>query len=1381
MDKEQEDFLQSAKAWWAVENRIKPIVEEPQQVLLMRIPMSQYEAGAQKLVGMKDTPDKQGNLYVALMQMFFEAITRLNTEITKAQHFLDYRSASPERAQRAWAKLYVEMVPKDEDPEITRKRKEDFDRLMDAMPDMDRSMVFWPPGTPMAEIRFWLLVDDQYYSVASMIIEMLEEVFRERSDYGTKKKNPGLRNADTLALPDDMGPAAMVMYNALPGQHWKLMGSIGDYLNAVGLYLQKPEVTELPEYTSMSLLKQTHPGNPATLFNPANVSLVCQGCVPHKDYTNIYNYASFGVTATKNVQRYDRAQKKNVESTITHTPLKFKFVHPENVIQIPIQEATPEIMNRKVMPKEQFDHYWQAYAEWYAKTLPIGRYSLAEITGNQPNSRAAPSSDSNSDPMDVQQASLQANDAPCVTGNIVDRNCDASDASRKQWAHIATMFGGGTVAFEKSRDLHTNRLSAFELRTRQNIIDQSGSGPSNDKIAQVIQMCEKQHQRVMEEAEAVAESLIDRRARNVAWNETEIREYGHLGTDTQIRYAVALRRAEAFQRSSMASIASLVADSGELPDTEMAYARFGARMLGKVLSDEAQFVVPIFDDQLSVFANFVAWIMQQMEDVELFSSAHVNGFISWIAKNSCLRRQLGMVFNIMIIGAAGTAKSYLLNLIERWSISGTCQVFNHISPKSLHSDTPQNSQIRLTHELTEEFMNQRNPKADSKLAADYKDMLTRGELGYNVLQLRANGGRSNRCVVTPHNSVHIMAGNLTGVNMGVPLKTRFHYISSSEVNNAYRSNKTISNMALNNGCEPASISKEQRRFRHYSRIVHFLFWLMEFAIACKILPQPTLLCTVAVVQDCSTILKKHITCEQTLSRCTDRIKIFARELVILMAIQYLYFTNIAEYRDVPFSPLQILDAGRFLVDTEEIALFTAVLISKAVENMNKIAVLKAFALDVLSRMKVPAYTEKMFKLSKAAYVPAEVYRNNVGARMNEQRGVTSPGAREQNAPLVNLPTGAPRVNGGMQEVYGSDAAAESMRAQRVAYARSLMPGMTQDTADKIARNEYDFSYLYVKDKPHKYAMVLRQIMEDNPDKFSELIAVEQIHEVLVETSREVSRMPQFNQGSAEKIDILCGKKPPQQAEKDLDSMVHEIEVTESGMFVHYRLFQQAKAWLTMDSNSAMENEIAKLQNEFTRDRRIMIGTTVPEAPFAFKTVEIKKREKKMVIENPFRRLNASTQLLNKSYKGGKAPPSNGDRIHANDEELCRPLEDQCMLRHMLAMHVLTDDDAVLESVSIRKLDEEIIAAARTEESIASGKDEKDVKFMRYPEDMLAEIRKRVARENEVHAAESRNTEKEEIAAPVQKAAPEKREPCKNSDIEALRVFKKRRVSVVNAN
>lgn len=1348
--------VQDTTKWWPVEYKATGGAENPYSVLCFRLPASLYDEAGQQLFDMKVTPDGQSNVMEAYLLHFLEMISRINRDVTTLPAYVTHRASSPERASQPWMKAYVEMVPRQQSEEQKRVLKDNLTRLLNANRNVDPRYVFWPPGTPLAEIRFWVLIYDPFYSLTAALDEMLEEASQSREKF-EKNKVPITRNrgSDVSSLPSDVNPTSAVTINSWPYQQWMKIGR-NELLVAVSTYMQHAGVAMDPQHNAMSIHNPEHPAHPLTAFNP--VYAFCftdEKNMPDEAFTDIRRYFAVGEPSMETINRYNHETEKSEEIQIEHASIQFTFPVPEYVLgPIPPHELTPQAMYLRYAPMYQFNNYWSVYAGLVQGSRPISEYQLRAVASDRPVPAPGASDDSNADQPPAANVAVQ--------NQLIRRTGERTEVltnSLNYWEDWARKLGGGGAAFTPTtHEMRTNRLSTFDWRRKDALTNGSIAGNTKDKLKELRFMCAEQLKQQKKQSYHEAAEIWKARAEGKELDEYTTQEYAHLTSKEQLERAVFRRAFEMFQENTVASVASFLTLNSTLQTCDAHYAKFGATMVGKVLSREVNMEIPIIDKDLTVFGNFVAYLMQQMEDVEMFSAIHSVAVMMWFGRFSCLRRKLGMVINFLLYGKAGTTKSFALDKTEEQSIPGTTETTNQSSAKALFTDEANNGIIKITHELSEDLMNSRSAKADSQAINNRKDLMTRGRIGYEVFYPQQEGGRKKRVVISEHNSCHYHATNNCTTYMDKALWSRYFCFMSREMRNRFREHKTPESLAVANGTEPETLTNEQNRFNKYSQFMQELIWLTEELIACRALPEPTLFCTTAAISQFAKGLEAVVTNDEARSRTYDRIKMEARDMVLVAAINSLFFDPGALYADAPFHVKQLLDLETRLVDDKQIAILAVTLFSEALEDTMRTQVLKAIALDFQNRRKVTRELATLFKIthtkSTVAYAPSI---SPIANRTNESQSASSPGNAE-NGPGAQAHARATAVQAAITATFASVPPVTSSFVQ-------LPAGMTKDDAEKIAATSYDWSWVHVNHGFMRYSGVVHQIMKDHPDKFPYLISHDQIREVLTSISHRVDTMQVYEAApSATNLEMLVAGSPVSavnNAGQPAMMTSPEIATTEhNGFDVHYSLIKEALGWIEMGYVSTLEALIDCMNDSHTTTQKIVYGITEPDAPFVFKTTTLKPdASRHLVVRNPFYRSQKSRKIMTMSYKERNATDDANSRdLETPAITLTHSLELECLKRHMHKLGFNAMSDAALAKFSIAERDKNTIKVASERPGYQS---------IDYPSEYIREL----TAQNDEQLMQVVATPVVEAAEP---AAPRAREEAMPGDDDELERLHKRR-------
>ena len=93
-------------------------------------------------------------------------------------------------------------------------------------------------------------------------------------------------------------------------------------------------------------------------------------------------------------------------------------------------------------------------------------------------------------------------------------------------------------------------------------------------------------------------------------------------------------------------------------------------------SRPAEFCQP-YDKSMSPFANMIIRTMDDLENVFEVSTCHSEFMCVLFRRGDCFRRRKALHFNIILCGAGGASKSFILLLLEKLGIGGTSEVITH--------------------------------------------------------------------------------------------------------------------------------------------------------------------------------------------------------------------------------------------------------------------------------------------------------------------------------------------------------------------------------------------------------------------------------------------------------------------------------------------------------------------------------------------------------------------------------------------------------------------------------------------------------------------------------------------------------------------------------
>lgn len=349
-------------------------------------------------------------------------------------------------------------------------------------------------------------------------------------------------------------------------------------------------------------------------------------------------------------------------------------------------------------------------------------------------------------------------------------------------------------------------------------------------------------------------------------------------------------------------------------------------VVSKMLTWRQQLKAPIIvqhrlnDPSMSIFANRVMSLLEGYEQYFLVSTAHRMMFLIQHAKYDSFRRDFGLHNNVFQAGEGATSKSFLFTLMDRMSIPGTIQVLTYQTGKADAVDGNQNDVTTVCHEAPPGmFMTGNNKNADSTQEAMFKEKLTSQRVTAKIYcQDETTGKRSNRLTKSECIGVWMGATNDPPSEVGEALKTRFFWGNFEQVE---RDGRDIDDCMNGERMMTKQDKAHRKSLENEAKEEQFRVMLVEKAIWTGVIRDVDTTATNVVIPR----FKKKIAGNSIVRpgpRDWERVKIFARCLAIVTAIETVCNMPGGKYYGKPFVTHMLLDIEPLLRVTEEMVIFT---------------------------------------------------------------------------------------------------------------------------------------------------------------------------------------------------------------------------------------------------------------------------------------------------------------------------------------------------------------------------------------------------------------------------------------------------------------------------
>lgn len=333
----------------------------------------------------------------------------------------------------------------------------------------------------------------------------------------------------------------------------------------------------------------------------------------------------------------------------------------------------------------------------------------------------------------------------------------------------------------------------------------------------------------------------------------------------------------------------------------------------------------ITDPSLSVFANRVVTLMEGYEQYYLISTAHRMMFLIHHARYDAFRRDFGLHFNCFQAGEGATSKSFLFQQMDKQSIPGTIEVLTYQTGKADAVDGNRNDITTVCHEAPPGmFRTAKNPNADSSQEAMFKEKLTSQKVTAKVwCQDEGTGKRSARLTKSECIGVWMGATNDPPSEVEEALKTRFFWGNFEQ---QQRKGRDIDDCMNGERMMSTADKAIRNRLRVEGKEEQYRVMLVEKAIWCGVIKDVNMTASNILIPR----LKAKMTKNSIINpgpRDWDRVKIFARCMAIVTAIERVCNLPGGEYYGVPFSEECLPDLEPYLRVTEEMVIFVLSLLS----------------------------------------------------------------------------------------------------------------------------------------------------------------------------------------------------------------------------------------------------------------------------------------------------------------------------------------------------------------------------------------------------------------------------------------------------------------------
>lgn len=1338
--------------FWPVELRLDKFEPaSPAKILCFRLLRGYYAANSQMICTLKPAHGNQDKVIESLFLFFLEMLQRMDKEVREVDAYRQHRQQQ-ENLSRPWMTTYMEVVPAQHSEERAIELEQAMKRVIETLPGIDKKLIFWAPGTPVAEVRFWVLIESDIYTLSSVVEKMLKETNDKRekfeSDPTLAKRSIASRSSVSVS---NFKSASAVTLDSHEHQHWRKIAKITELLDAVSLYVQDNDIRTNPKWASMPISSPESPANPITSYNMLSPFFkISSDCPPVEDCIKIKNYFTMEPPTQVSVMRYNPLTKVVDSQTETRCKFQFTFPHPEYVIgPLALDEIKPEAMD-KFTPWHQFDHLYEDYWRLFTISKPVTKLLIPRR--RLPRNRAVRPADRNENDNDLADEEEEEPDDPMEEeaegdGALLDPSVsDPTDTNNTlaSWSDLCSRFGLGTAGLSSTAEMRTHRLETRDLRdARQMLGENNGFSEGFDPLAQMRRHCIATWHRTQKEVKRRSEIVWQKIAAEQPL-EGDDEVYGEFETAEQVHEAMMRNAYTGYQRTAATHFASHIHEEAKLQHADSYFASFCSKFVGTVLSKEVKFKLAVFDENLSMFAHKAVWLMEQFEQNELVANAHIYLFKMYFGRLSCLCKNHNMKYNVIWEGPPMLSKSFGVEVVKEHSVPGTCVEFQQKSAKSNYVQGHRDGLIMVNHELPGSIMQTGNSKfrADDQEVAILKDILTSGTSRYIVYGEGAGGQRQNHFIMTSHIQCHFYLTNHPIKDIDPALFSRFDHFVATPMSTEMRRNKTLSALAMAKGNAPTAVKRNLAHFHQIGQMTQCMCWMVEQLIAAEAINEPTLFCTKALITEISETLRKK-DMEEIHPRVRERILIIARSIVIVMGIMYLYFVPGAPYFQKPFYVNQLTEINPLLVDTEEIAIFVLGLFSDTIDNPYRSAVMRAL---------VMIFRQSQSQSNKAVDSFRYGIKGNIAVSTTDSRYHNNHSTARYTNPVLNeIPAGntsyydslidddtthaaAAGANGASDGEPADEAARERAAeeaaihvAQIVEAQRYTLDKLHPDDEAKVNYRTYDLNYVAFDKGYYGMANLIAGLMAANEQMFPQKMSSNQIQDQLKQMAAKSQMMTSYELPPGKDIkDVLCGKVKPAPAPANSATL---IECRDGKMYVHYHIMQTTMNCMDMHTSGVLEEAIIASQHKYTRKQKIIYGATEPNSPFAFRTMMLKPNPARTLeILNPFFQTKYTGLILARSCQ---VDDEEEDEDNAREQDTSTQLlnhdeyklllecsvELECMRRRMAELHVPISDPELLEQYSINTRDRKVVAAEKAKNG---------TKYMfNYPTDMINELKKRI--------------------------------------------------------
>ena len=322
---------------------------------------------------------------------------------------------------------------------------------------------------------------------------------------------------------------------------------------------------------------------------------------------------------------------------------------------------------------------------------------------------------------------------------------------------------------------------------------------------------------------------------------------------------------------------------------------------------------------LSIFAQNVVRKMHMYEDVHLFSTAHKPFFLMNHLKYDAYRHKFNLHFNVLCTGQGATSKSFCFECLVHESIPRTVEELTYQTTRADAIDEDRNDEITLFHETPAALMHHQKGGVISDAEASFKEKLTRLKTTVKTFERDEDTKvRTNRVVESESVGVFMGATNDNPSNIDPALLSRFCLMHFDE---RARPKRNISDLIS----ASAGLSKSDGKLNElYLRTAHeeqYRIYMVEKAIQSAALPPVSMDAVNLLIARLEGVLQTTIGVGAPHPRNAERVRLCARTLAILHAIDLVYNTPGGAHAGQVCAPATLGALVPHLWVTEEVALF----------------------------------------------------------------------------------------------------------------------------------------------------------------------------------------------------------------------------------------------------------------------------------------------------------------------------------------------------------------------------------------------------------------------------------------------------------------------------